>query len=313
MTVQLVPLSSAEYDAWRERTRERLIRLRRDSGYSAGDDAAAQADQYLDQLLPEGLQTSTAHLLRLVDDAGDELGVLWAGASATRMFLVDLSFTRPPTDAENDQLMAGVVALAGRLGVASMSMAVFPQDAEGHRFLEGRGFSASSIQMLLDPIPARDATIDIAVEPMSAERFRRFDTESQEAFAVDLVASGRYDLEGARAESKRQFAAELPQGLATPGHALFAAEADGVEVGILWIGMRERAGRPHAFVLDVEVAADQRRRGFGRQMMLAAEREASRRGADSIGLHVFGFNDGAVSLYESLGYRRTEELFLREL
>lgn len=311
--MQLVPLPPAHYDDWRVRTRGRLIALRRDSEYSTGADAVVQADQYLEQLLPEGLETPTAHLLQLVDSAGDELGVLWAGASASRLFLVDLAFARSPTDDENDELMAGVLALAERLGVASISMAVFPQDGEAHRFLAGRGFSPSSIQMLLEPLPARDVAVDISVAPMDAERFRRFGSESQAAFAADLVASGRYDDDAARLESKRQLEAELPQGIATPGHALFAAVTGGEEVGILWIGMRERAGAPHAFVLDVEVAAAHRRRGFGRQLMLAAEGEARRRGAHSMGLHVFGFNESAVALYESLGYRRTEELFLREL
>lgn len=47
--------------------------------------------------------------------------------------------------------------------------------------------------------------------------------------------------------------------------------------------------------------------------MHAAEREARLLGADSIGLHVFGFNAGAAQLYESLGYRRVEETFLLEL
>ena len=35
--------------------------------------------------------------------------------------------------------------------------------------------------------------------------------------------------------------------------------------------------------------------------------------ADSIGLHVFGFNTGAIDLYEQLGYRRTEESLLRDV
>ena len=53
-----------------------------------------------------------------------------------------------------------------------------------------------------------------------------------------------------------------------------------------------------------------RDRGYGRDLMLAAEHEAARLGADSIGLHVFGFNTSAITLYESLGYRRVEERFL---
>jgi len=103
---------------------------------------------------------------------------------------------------------------------------------------------------------------------------------------------------------------ELPEGVASAGQELFVAEVGGVEVGVLWFGMRTRGGRPHAFILDIEVGAEHRRRGHGRAMMLAAEREAVRLGAESIGLHVFGFNTGAIRLYEGLGYRRLEERFL---
>jgi ribosomal protein S18 acetylase RimI-like enzyme len=313
MTVQLLPLAPEQFDAWRSGTRERLIRLRQDSGARPGPDAVDQADQYFEELLSEGLQTASARISRIVDDANGDLGTVWLGLNATRLFVVDLAFAREVSEAQNDDLMAAILAVARDAGVTSISMGVFPQDAGGHRFLAGRGFSPSSIQMLLDPIPDREPNGDIEVARMTPERFERFTTESLQAFAQDLVDSGRLAMDEAQVESRRQFEKELPQGLATPGQALFVGTVDGAEVGILWIGLREREGRPHAFILDIEVAADHRRRGYGRQLMLAAEREARREGATSIGLHVFGFNHGAVALYEELGYRRTEELFIREL
>ncbi|MFJ2370860.1 GNAT family N-acetyltransferase [Microbacterium sp. NPDC087665] len=313
MTVQLLPLAPEQFDAWRSGTRERLIRLRQDSGARPGQDAVDQADQYFEELLSEGLQTASARISRIVDDANGDLGTVWLGLNATRLFVVDLAFAREVSEAQNDDLMAAVLAVARDAGVTSISMGVFPQDAGGHRFLAGRGFSPSSIQMLLDPIREREPSGDIEVVRMAPERFERFTAESLQAFAQDLVDSGRLAMDEAQVESRRQFEKELPQGLATPGQALFVGTVDGAEIGILWIGLRERDGHPHAFILDIEVAADQRRRGYGRQLMLAAESEARREGAASIGLHVFGFNHGAVALYEELGYRRTEELFIREL
>ena len=47
----------------------------------------------------------------------------------------------------------------------------------------------------------------------------------------------------------------------------------------------------------------QRGRGYGRALMEAADREAQRRGAQSIGLNVFGRNDVARRMYESSGYQ----------
>ncbi|MFS0852984.1 N-acetyltransferase family protein [Microbacterium sp. 179-I 3D4 NHS] len=310
--MQLTPLAPMDYELWRHRTRERLIALHQDSGLRPGHDAVEHADQYFDELLPDGIDTENARLLRIVDDAEGELGTVWLGISPTRLFIVDLTLTRVPSEAQNDELFRALLEIADEVGVSSMTMAVFSQDAEGHRFVAGRGFEVASVQMLLDPLPERPVAEHVRVQPMTPERFERFGASTQAAFAHDLVQSGRYGHEDAREESARQFARELPQGLATPGQALFTATADGEEVGILWIGMREREGRPHAFVLDVEVSPDHRRRGFGRELMHAAEQEARARGADSIGLHVFGFNTGAAAMYEQLGYRRVEELFLYE-
>ncbi|MBC6495266.1 hypothetical protein BEP68_10560 [Microbacterium sp. 4-7] len=167
--------------------------------------------------------------------------------------------------------------------------------------------------MLLEPLPSRAAQPSdgaFVVEPMTPERFASFAAASEAAFAEDLVASGRYSAEDAVVESHRQMELELPDGIDSEGQKLFTAHVDGIEVGVLWIGIRRRGGRPHGFILDIEVAEDQRRKGYGRDLMLAAEREAARLGADSIGLHVFGFNASAIRLYESLGYRRVEERFL---
>ena len=313
MPLKLLPLNADRYDEWREVTRTRLIRLRQDSGLRLGQDAVDQADAYFTDLLPDGTGTATSRILRIVDDAEGEIGTVWLGLNSTTMFIVDLAFSTEPSDAQCDAVFAAVLDTGREHDVRRVSMGLFPQDAAGHRFADGRGFQVSSIQMLLEPLPGRQVAAHVEVAPMTPERYPRYAIESEAAFAQDLVDAGRYTMEEAVEESHRQFLQELPQGLATPGQELFTATVDDVEVGILWIGMRRRGGHPHAFILDIEVAADQRRKGYGRELMHAAEREAERLGAGSIGLHVFGFNVGAVSLYEQLGYRRLEEHLLLEL
>ena len=62
-----------------------------------------------------------------------------------------------------------------------------------------------------------------------------------------------------------------------------------------------------AWVYDVEVDEAFRGRGYGRQTMLLAEREARARGMTSIGLNVHGKNTVALSLYDSLGYEVTTQ------
>lgn len=312
MAVQLSSLAEDRFPAWREATRSRLIALRQESGSLHGEDAVAQTDRVLEQLLPEGHATATSSILTIRDGTTD-LGTVWLASTDGILFVIDLSFLRDPDERQQDELFDALLGAAREHGVSRLSVSLYATDRAGRAFLEGRAFACASIQMLLEPLPARSTTQRTVVEPMTAERYPSFAAASEAAFADDLVASGRYGLDDARVESRRQMALELPEGLESPGQELFTASVDGIEVGILWLGVRSRGGRPHVFILDIEVGAEQRGRGYGRDIMLAAEREARRLGADSIGLHVFGFNAAAIHLYESLGYRRVEERFLRSI
>ena len=309
MPLLLNPLGADRFDDWLGATRERLIALRQDSGMFVGDDAAARVEEFLAELLAEGHETPTSLILE-IDDDGSRLGTIWLAANNGVLFVVDLSFELAPTVAQRGALLDELQTLARKQQVDRISMGVYASDSESRAFVERGGFEVASIQMLLEPLPTREPDSRVVVRPMTAERFTSFATASEAAFAEDLAASGRYSAEDAAVESHRQMELELPDGVASDGQELFIAEVDGVEVGVLWIGVRSRGGRPHGFILDIEIADDQRRKGYGRDVMHAAEREASRLGADSIGLHVFGFNTGAIQLYESLGYRRVEERFL---
>ncbi|MFK3676687.1 GNAT family N-acetyltransferase [Microbacterium sp. NPDC090218] len=313
MSVHLRSLPADRFDEWRIAARQRVIDGNRASGRRVGADAVDYADAYFAGLLPQGLATPTTHILRIVDEAEGELGTLWLALDDQKLFLLDLVVESPLTAAQNDELLERILTVARELEATRIDAPLFPQDAARRALVEGRGFDLASIQMVLEPLPVREVAAHVDVSPMTAERFPQFVAASEEGFAQDLASSGRYSPEDALVESHRQLMMKLPDGLATEGQELFTASVDGVEVGILWFGMRRRDGRPHAFILDIEVAPDQRRKGYGRELMHAAEREARRLGADSIGLHVFGFNAGAVDLYEQLGYRRTEESLLRDL
>ena len=57
------------------------------------------------------------------------------------------------------------------------------------------------------------------------------------------------------------------------------------------------------WVWDLMVHPGFRRRGVARGAMVAAEEIARRHGATSLMLNVFAYNEGAIALYEALGYR----------
>ncbi|WP_337795855.1 GNAT family N-acetyltransferase [Actinopolymorpha rutila] len=70
---------------------------------------------------------------------------------------------------------------------------------------------------------------------------------------------------------------------------------------------------PMAYVADVVVTSDLRRRGIGTLLMRHAERWARDRGAVTITLNVHSGNSAALALYEQEGFRRTQITMRRDL
>jgi ribosomal protein S18 acetylase RimI-like enzyme len=71
----------------------------------------------------------------------------------------------------------------------------------------------------------------------------------------------------------------------------------------VWVALQRQPGTGGgAWIYDIEMSPEHRGRGFGRALLAAAEQEAARRGANSIGLNVFGTNMTARALYESADY-----------
>jgi len=115
--------------------------------------------------------------------------------------------------------------------------------------------------------------------------------------AAELDLDPDETLRGARAQSE----ALLPDGRATAGHHFLCVVDAGDVVGWLWIG--PHPDKPDAaWIWEIEVVAEAQGRGVGRAAMLAAEELVAAEGAGALGLNVFGSNERAVALYESLGY-----------
>ncbi|HEV2457279.1 MAG TPA: GNAT family N-acetyltransferase [Ktedonobacterales bacterium] len=91
--------------------------------------------------------------------------------------------------------------------------------------------------------------------------------------------------------------------------AWFLAEAGGRVVGFATVRLRPAADEPflvpavRAHVDSLGILPAWRRRGIGRRLMAAAEQWARQHDARRITLNVWEFNDGALQLYEALGYK----------
>jgi ribosomal protein S18 acetylase RimI-like enzyme len=140
---------------------------------------------------------------------------------------------------------------------------------------------------------------------MTEDEFRVFREGSVDGFARSLAEAGDYSWEGAVEESQRQYDRLLPDGLATPDNLLWTGFAGTTPIGMIWVQVKPRNDELRAFVYELEVREEHRRRGYGRAIMLAAEDECRERGVKAMGLHVFGYNTGARALYEALGYETT--------
>lgn len=139
---------------------------------------------------------------------------------------------------------------------------------------------------------------------MTQPEFENFLVRNVREYAADKVRAGTYAEEGAEQRARAEFDRLLPAGLASPGQLLYTAVDEGVAVGILWLALPAE-GRPQGWVYEIRVDEAHRGKGYGRAIMLAAQRELAARGIYELGLHVFGHNPVAIKLYESLGYSVT--------
>ena len=86
--------------------------------------------------------------------------------------------------------------------------------------------------------------------------------------------------------------------------AVLVAESPEGIVGRLSLSRDPHPASRHVADLGLMVAADWRRRGVGRALMLGAEEWARSAGVRKLELHVLPYNEAAIALYESLGYER---------
>lgn len=150
----------------------------------------------------------------------------------------------------------------------------------------------------------------IRLRPLREDEFETWRARSRERYAADMVANAGMSPAAAAAKAERDGATALPQGLATPGHHLFAIEDEaGAEVGSLWFAVSAE----HAWLYEIEIDETRRGEGLGRAAMEELERRVRALGHERIELNVFGGNTVARTLYRSLGYAETFVTMAKQL
>lgn len=145
----------------------------------------------------------------------------------------------------------------------------------------------------------------LKLNPMTPESYRRFLDRSIPSYAAEHVRSGRWTAEEANERAAAEFQSLLPDGTATPDNFCFDLHdpGRGQDVGVLWYKLQQRGNERVAFVYEIEIGVDHRRRGYASEAFRLLEQHAAAQGATSIQLHVFGHNHAARALYEGLGFQ----------
>jgi ribosomal protein S18 acetylase RimI-like enzyme len=124
-------------------------------------------------------------------------------------------------------------------------------------------------------------------------------------YASDKIRAGQWVESEALERSRKEFLADLPQGVQTRDNYLYTLFDGDTAVGLIW--MRTYLDRPtkEGFIFELYVEEKYRGKGYGKQAMFLIEEKARELGLKSIGLHVFGSNKIARNLYEAVGYEVT--------
>lgn len=89
-----------------------------------------------------------------------------------------------------------------------------------------------------------------------------------------------------------------------PDAAVFVAEDGGELVARLSLARDPHPASRHVADLGLMVAASRRRQGIGRALLEEAIDWARTAGVSKLELHVFPWNEPAITLYESFGFER---------
>lgn len=273
---------------WRWMLAGRQTTLRTEKIY---DDPAVAADKAL-EMVDRLLGDSRGFL---VHDEDRAVGHLWWGRDREDAAVLDCRLDEPH---RVDELLPHLLDLARADGARRIGCSGLPDDATRTALVALPGFApvAANMELWLDDAPIGDPG-ELELRAMTEAEFDSFYAGLVSGYADELHAAGM-SREAADQQSRTQTAELMPDRLASPGQVFFTGQVGTTPVGTLWISTE----RPMAFVYDIVVRSDQRRRGYGAAMMNAGARWCAEHGHFALGLNVFAHNPGARALYDSLGY-----------
>jgi GNAT superfamily N-acetyltransferase len=158
------------------------------------------------------------------------------------------------------------------------------------------------IKKLTEPGRLRNG---LAGRPMSEPEYADWRAELVRGYAADMANSGTLPDAQAATQAAAQADQLLPDGLRTANQSFLCLYANGEAVATNWLCHHRGPGI--SWVYGVEVSAEHRGKGYGRAAMVIGETAALDAGDTHLALNVFGHNEVAIGLYDSMGYHRYED------
>jgi ribosomal protein S18 acetylase RimI-like enzyme len=154
----------------------------------------------------------------------------------------------------------------------------------------------------------------IRLEPMDEATYAAWLETTIREYAQEKVEAGNWLASEAQERSERGFAELLPDGRTTQGHELRSMVNDsGERVGYAWFAPEDRPFGRVAFIYDIAVDPEHRRKGYAQAALAEIEAFARQHGCVGVELHVFGWNTGARELYLRSGYVETNVTMLKRV
>jgi GNAT superfamily N-acetyltransferase len=233
----------------------------------------------------------------VVDPAsGERVGHVWAVREGEEPAVYDV---RLADAGRVEELLPPLTALAREWQCRQLGVGYEPGDPTAGGLATLPGFVGRATNMVLE-LDGEIAPAGLDLRAMTPREFKAFIAVMVGEYAATLAEAG-LSTEAAQERSREQTGQLIPDGQDSPGMEFFTGWVGSSPVGRLWLNVDQ----PMAFVYDVEVLPDERRKGYGAGLMNAAAAWSRDHGHPAIGLNVFAHNPGARALYDRLGYRVT--------
>lgn len=148
----LVPMNDDDFAAWRDQSVPEFAEEKVKSGQWSKEESLAKARENFDELLPQGRETAQHHLFRVVDDAGQKVGVLWVHEQERGgeriAYVYDIVIDEAHRRRGHAQAAFRMMEQKARdLGLSGVALHVFGHNDEARALYEKLGFAPTNIHM----------------------------------------------------------------------------------------------------------------------------------------------------------------------